>query len=223
VSYFRELVAATEAGAADLAAVPQIREALAGRISRPTYLAYLAQAYHHVRHTVPLMRAARARMDAVHEPFRRALDEYISEETGHEAWILEDIRNAGGDWERVRDGAPAPATQAMVDYAYRCVDEVNPMGLFGMIYVLEATSARLAARGASAVAKRLGLGPECFSYLRSHGALDVEHLRFFQGLMDEVADPRDQAAITRAARAVFALFADVFRALPMDRSVADAV
>ena len=43
------------------------------------------------------MQAARARMDENHQRFVAALDEYIAEETGHEQWILNDIRAAGGD------------------------------------------------------------------------------------------------------------------------------
>jgi hypothetical protein len=223
VTFYEDLVAATAADAADLAATPQIQDALAGRISRDGYLAYLAEAYHHVRHTVPLMRYAYVRMDAAHAQFASALADYIVEEAGHEAWILDDIRNAGGDWRAVRVGAPGPATQAMVSYAYDCVTRRNPMGLFGMIYALESTSTQLATRGAAAVAGALGLGPECFRYLSSHGALDREHLSFFQELMSEVVDPRDRTAILATAQAVFRLFADIFRSIPHDRSVARAV
>jgi hypothetical protein len=61
------------------------------------------------------------------------------------------------------------------------------------------------------------LGPECFSYLTSHGSLDMEHLVFFQKLMDEVTDPDDQAAIVEVAKAIFERFADVFRSIPHDR------
>ena len=66
MSFFETLVAATATERAAFAAIPQIRDGLAGRISRDTYVAYLAQAYHHVRHTVPLMQAARARLDDDH-------------------------------------------------------------------------------------------------------------------------------------------------------------
>jgi hypothetical protein len=220
MSFFARLIAETAQGQQILASVPQIQDGLTGRISRATYIAYLTEAYHHVKHTVPLMQAARARMDGAHQRFVAALDEYISEETGHEAWILNDIRHCGGDADAVKAGQPRPATQAMVDYAYDYIARVNPMGFFGMVLVLEGTSTRLATQGAGAVAESLGLGPECFSYLTSHGALDLEHMVFFQKLMDEVDDPADQAAIIEVAQAIFVRFADVFRAIPHDREVA---
>ncbi len=217
--FFQRLVAETAEGQKILASVPQIQDGLTGRISRETYIAYLTEAYHHVKHTVPLMQAARAGLDNAHDRFRHALDEYIAEETGHEHWILDDIRNSGGEAEAVRLGEPREATQRMVAFAYDYIAKVNPMGFFGMVFVLEGTSVRLATQGAEAVARNLNLGPECFSYLTSHGSLDMEHLVFFQRLMDEVTDPDDQAAVIEVAKAIFERFADVFRAIPHDRVV----
>lgn len=214
--FFQRLVAETAEGQQTLASVPQIQDGLTGAISRDTYIAYLTEAYHHVKHTVPLMQAARARLDDAHDRFRHALDEYIAEETGHEHWILNDIRHCGGDPEVVRLGEPREATRRMVAFAYDYIGTVNPMGFFGMVFVLEGTSVRLATQGAEAVARNLNLGPECFSYLTSHGSLDIEHLVFFQKLMDEVTDPDDQAAIIAVAKAIFERFADVFRSIPHD-------
>ena len=140
MSFFETLVAATATERAAFAAIPQITDGLAGRISRDTYVAYLAQAYHHVRHTVPLMQAARARLDDDHAVFKAALDDYIAEETDHEQWILNDIRAAGGDPDRTVQHGPNVATELMVSYAYDTIQRVNPMAFFGMVYVLEGTS-----------------------------------------------------------------------------------
>ena len=214
MTLFSRLIAETVDDYRALAAVPQIRDGLAGLISRETYVAYLAEAYHHVRHTVPLMRAARARLDDAHDRFRLALDDYITEETGHEAWILDDIGACGGDPEAVRAGQPRDATRRMVAFAYDRIRAANPMGFFGMVFVLESVSIRLATQGASALASSLGLPPECFSYLSSHGAIDQEHLVFLQRLLDDVEDAGDQSAIIEMAKQIFALFADVFRAIP---------
>ncbi|HRE36118.1 MAG TPA: iron-containing redox enzyme family protein, partial [Sphingopyxis terrae] len=120
------------------------------------------------------MKAARARLGG-RPAIVAALDDYIADETGHEEWILSDIAVAGGDAAAVRASAPAPATAAMVDHAYRRIATGNAMAFFGMVYVLESVSVALATRGASAVAKNLGLPPQAFTYLTSHGALDQDH------------------------------------------------
>ena len=216
MSFFDRLEQATTDGRLALVGVPQIQAALSGRISREAYIAYLTQAYHHVKHTVPLMQAAHARMGEGRAQFRKALDDYIVEETGHEAWILRDIANCGGDAEAVRCGEPNHATRAMVDFAYRYIEDLNPMGFFGMVYVLEGTSVALASRGAGVVADSLGLGPECFTYLTSHGAVDLEHMDFFRTLMGQVSDHADQKAVIDMARAMFVLFANLFRSIPLE-------
>jgi len=223
MSFFQRLVQETAAERQVLQSTPQILDGLAGRISLATYIAYLTEAFHHVSHTVPLMEAAKANLGPDRVRFSDALDEYIDEETGHERWILNDIRACGGDAEAAAASTPRPATQAMIDFAYHTIRNVNPMGFFGMVFVLEGTSVQLATQGAAAVRGSLGLPPQAFSYLTSHGSLDVSHMAFFQGLMDEVEDSADQDAIVAAAKRIFLLFADVFSAIPHDREAAHAV
>ncbi|MGC6328644.1 AMP-binding protein [Rhizorhabdus sp. FW153] len=212
---FDRLVLRTLPARARLLRVPQIRAGLAGNISRATYSAYLAQAYHHVRHTVPLMQEARARLG--HRPaLVAALDEYIEEETGHEHWILNDIAALGEDPQRAVALGPSPATKAMVDHAYRTIREGNPASFFGMVYVLESTSIALASQGADALRTSLNLPSTAFSYLQSHGALDQDHMRFFQGLMDSIEDPDDATAIIAMADRIFDLFGALFATIPME-------
>ncbi len=220
-AFFVELEASTWRERLRFLQIPQVRAGLAGEIGLGTYLAYLAQAYHHVRHTVPLMQAARERL-AVRPELMRALDEYIAEETGHEEWILSDIAAAGGDADGVRSSTPAPATQAMVDHAYTAIRKGNPASFFGMVYVLESISVALASRGAEAVRQRLGLPPQAFTYLTSHGALDQEHMRFFMALVNGLSDPADRDAITAMARAMFGLFGAMFAAIDLELSHAPA-
>jgi heme oxygenase len=223
MTFFERLERETSAERNALYSTPQIVAGLAGRISRETYVAYLGEAYHHVRHTVPLLGLARDQMDPAHARFRLALEDYIQEETGHEAWILNDIASAGGDVGAVRAGPPGEPAARLVAFARDYVSRVNPMGMFGMIYVLEGTSIALATHGAKAVAAALGLGPECFSYLRSHGALDQAHMKLFAALMGTVDDPRDQTAIIEVARQVFGLYADLFRSIPHTEALSHAI
>ena len=213
--FFNRLVLRTAWAREEMLAIPQFRAGLSGQIGRDTYIAYLAQAYHHVSHTVPLMREARARLDR--SPLLiEALDEYIEEETGHEHWILSDIRAAGGDSDAVLAAGPSSATKAMVDHAYATIRNGNPVAFFGMVFVLEGTSIAFATQGADAVRGALGLPPEAFRYLTSHGALDAEHMAFFEKLMNRIDDVDDQEAIVAMANEIFALFGQMFAAIPME-------
>jgi len=215
--FFDRLVMGTAEARGRLQSVPQLQAGLRGQIGLSTYLAYLAQAYHHVSHTVPLMQAARAGL-ADRPDLVDALDDYIAEETGHEHWILDDIAAAGGDPEAVAASAPAPATTAMVEHAYRTIRDGNPVAFFGMVFVLEGTSIALAQQGAEAVRASLSLPPEAFRYLTSHGALDQEHMQFFERLVNRLDDPADQRAILTMASEIFELFAGIFASIPMEPS-----
>ena len=144
--YFEVLTQQTAAARSDLFAVPVIEDALAGRITRAQYLAFLAEAYHHVRHTVPLLMACGSRLPESKSWMRTAIVEYIAEEAGHEEWILNDIAAAGGDPRLARDGSPSPATELMVAYVYDTIARRNPLGFFGMVHVLEGTSTAPAPR-----------------------------------------------------------------------------
>jgi len=211
MSFFNELQQSTEQARAGLLKTPIIQKAILGTVTLDDYCEFLAQAYHHVKHTTPLLMAAGSRIPEEKEWLRNALAEYIEEELGHQEWILNDIAACGGDKEAVRHGLPAFETEIMVAYAYDMINRVNPLGFFGMVHVLEGTSITTADKAADGIQKALGLPEEAFSYLRSHGALDQEHVKFFESLMDQISDPKEQALIIRSANIFYRLYGDVFR------------
>lgn len=214
MSFHARLVGATHADSEALFAIPFVRAALRGTLTRDEYLAFLGQAYHHVRHTVPLLMGLGAALPERHAWLREAVAAYIEEELGHEHWILADVAAAGGDAEAVAASRPGLPCEVLVACAWDRVRRGNPLGFFGMVHVLEGTSARGASQAAQALGESLGLPPAAFTYLSSHGALDVGHVGFFQGLMDRIDDPGDQREILHSARLFFRLYGDVLRALP---------
>jgi pyrroloquinoline quinone (PQQ) biosynthesis protein C len=210
MSFHQILHDATANERAALLAQPLFADAMSGRVTRPLYCAFLAQAYHHVRHTVPLMMAAGGRLGGDYEWLREKLVHYIEEEYGHHEWVLDDIRAAGGDADAVRRSEPAFPTEMMIAYAYDTVQRGNPVGFFGMVHVLEGTSTELATRAASSLASALQLPPRAFTYLSSHGALDVQHVDFFRELVDAFDKPADRAAVIHASRRFYRLYGDIF-------------
>jgi pyrroloquinoline quinone (PQQ) biosynthesis protein C len=211
MSFFEQLQTRSESGRAYLMEAPVIRRALEGQIGLEDYVAFLSQAYHHVKHTVPLLMATGARLPERMEWLREAVAEYIEEELGHQEWILNDIEACGFDKEKARACRPNPSTELMVAYAYDTVNRVNPLGFFGMVHVLEGTSIRIADAAAQSIKQSLELPANAFSYLRSHGALDLEHVKFFEGLMNRIDDPGEQAQIVHSANMFYTLYGNVFR------------
>ena len=215
MSFYQSLLEQTREERDYLLRAPIIGQVLDGTVTLESYVAFLGQAYHHVKHTVPLLMACGARLPERLEWLRSAVAEYIQEEIGHEQWILDDIRACGGDAERVRSGTPNLPTELMVGYVYDRIARDNPVSFFGMVNVLEGTSIELASRAAGIIQERLGLPPAAFSYLSSHGSLDLEHIELFKGLMNRLDDAADRAAVVHTARVVYRLYGDLFRSLPL--------
>jgi len=199
---------------------PIISRCMSGDITLNDYVAFLTQAYHHVKHTVPLLMAVGARLPAEKEWLREAVAEYIEEELGHQEWILNDIATCGFDKEDVRYSKPSAATELMVAYAYDTIQRVNPIGFFGMAHVLEGTSVATADAAANSIRDALGLPERAFTYLRSHGSLDIEHVKFFESLMNKITDPDEQEQIIHSAKMFYQRYANIFRSLPTDVAMA---
>ena len=217
MTFFHTLQDRTAAERDHLLTAPVLQLAVEGQLALETYIAFLTQAYHHVKHTVPLLMACGARLPERLEWLRSAIAEYIEEELGHQEWILNDLAACGADPEAVRYGQPALPTELMVAYVYDRIARHNPVSFFGMVNVLEGTSVALATRAATAIRGSLELPSAAFSYLNSHGSLDLEHMRFFEDLMNRLDADEDREAVVHTARVVYRLYGDMFRSLPLAR------
>lgn len=215
--FYDELLAATAAERGALLGLPFICDGASGNLARADYIAFLSQAYHHVKHTLPLLMACGARLPERLEWLRAAMTEYVKEETGHQEWILNDIRTCGGDAAAVRRAQPDTAVEVMVAYAYDLIARVDPVGFLGMVLVLEGTSTAVACRAAEALQKSLDLPDAAFTYLASHGALDLGHVRFYASLVNRLDNRGDRAVVIRCAKVFYRLYGDVFRSLESHR------
>lgn len=215
MAFFDRLQQETAEARAHVTGAPVIRAIQEGRFELAGYTWFLTQAFHHVKHTVPLMMACGARLPDRLEFVRKALVEYIDEEYGHHEWILNDLEVCGADKEAIRQGMPDTSIELMVAYLYDQINRGNPAAFFGMVQVLEGTSIELATPLGEQIQKQLGLPDTAFSYLYSHGALDQEHFEFFRTLMDDITNADDQQAIIDSARMVYRLYGDMLHSIPV--------
>lgn len=213
--FFNRLLAETEAERASLLEIPFVQHGARGDLSLKSYLAFLTEAYHHVKHTTPLLMACGSKVPHKMEWLRDAMAHYIEEELGHQEWILNDIGVCGGDPEAVRHGTPGMAAELMCAYAYDIVYRRNPIGFLGMVLVLEGTSIELATKAAKATQVNLNLPNNAFTYLTSHGSLDISHMEFYQNLVNRLEAEDDQRFVIHTAKRFYKLYGDIFRDLPL--------
>jgi hypothetical protein len=196
-------------------AIPLVKQALATGGSRKLYAEFLTQAYHHVKHTFPLL--ALAASMTRDERYQEGLVEYMNEERGHEKWILNDISAMGGDAEAVARGKPGVPCQAMVGYCYYAIQWISPYAILGMVHVLEGLSVQLAHQLAGSVKRSLKVdGKIGFSYLNSHGGLDVEHVELFKSLINGFEDPLILDQVIESARVIYRLYGAIFEEMGAD-------
>jgi len=219
MSFYDKLQSDTTEAREFLMSSPIIASCLSGEISLNDYVAFLQQAYHHVKHTTQLLMATGARLPESKEWLRAAVAEYIQEELGHQEWILNDIEACGFDKEKARGSKPNLSTELMIAYAYDTVQRVSPIGFFGMVNVLEGTSIKIADLAADKIQGVLNLPANALSYLRSHGALDQDHIKFYEELMNRIEDSSEQAQIIHSSRAFYYLYGNIFRELSPDQAM----
>ncbi len=218
-SFYQILQAETEAARQAFLSTPMLLDAAENGVEAGLYINYLTQAYHHVRQTCPLLASALGRCGSNDAVLRDALIEYIDDEKGHEKWILNDIRAIGGEEavDRAISYEGDQAVRVMVGYVYYAIDRISPYAMLGMVHVLEGTSVDIASLAADSIAKRLVIpATKGFSYLTSHGAVDLEHVQFFERLVNQIDDKRQQEIIIDTARITYQLWGNMFSNLVDD-------
>ena len=214
MEFFDRLLVETKAERTAFLTIPVLQRALHEGVDIGLYLGFLGQAYQHVKHTVPLLSLAMSHCRPADTVYREALQCYIAEETGHDEWILDDIRALGGDADSVRAALPGLPCRLMLAYAYYAIQHIDPYALLGMVHVLEGMSVALAQLGADAVRRRLAVdGDAGFRYLTSHGALDQDHVAMFRNLVNRIGDRAAQQHIIDTVKLMYGLYGDIFRAL----------
>lgn len=210
-TFHQRLCTATETARMSLLGRPVLRAVVEGSITTANYTAFLVNAFHHVKHTVPLMMATGARLPERLRWMLPAIHHYVQEEIGHEAWIEDDLRACVDSADQLLAEPVAPDVELMVAYMYDYIERNHPIGFFGMVHVLEGTSTSIATAMADLVQKHLRLPDGAFSYLRSHGELDQSHVRHFADLVNRLDDPGDQSAIIHVTRMMYRLYGNVLQ------------
>lgn len=212
MSFYDRLMSETAKDREAFLAIPIVQHAIRHGASRELYVDFLTEAYHHVKHTFSLLALAASR--TTDECYQDALVEYMEEERGHEKWILDDIRTVGGNPDAVRTGTPGLPCQIMVGYAYYAIEHISPYAFLGSVHVLEGMSVLLADKLANALKKSLGQDSDSgFTYLRTHGSLDADHVTFFRMLVDGFDAEATQRIIIDNARIFYRLYGAIFHDL----------
>lgn len=213
--FFRQLVDQTDDARKAFERHARVVEACAQGMDRERYLAFLRELYALVWHFNPVSAAAAAKLPPKLRFVQAYLYEHMHEEEGHDEWVLGDVAAIGGDVEEVRGSLDdcSPATQAFIGFNY-WLAERKPVGVLGMLYVLEVLASVYGEPLAEAQRERLFLqGDAGVSFLASHASKDAEHMQDLKVVLDQLDDEAAQTEVVNSVRVNFKALARVVEAV----------
>ena len=153
------------------------------------YREYICRSHTVIRASVPLMQAAE---QACHLPqhaddpalpgYAEYLRKHIPEETGHDAWILDDGEAMGLDRADIVARVPTADATHVVGAQYYWIWHYNPIALIGHSATLEGNPPTTEL--VESVAEKHGLSLDCFTTFLYHARIDPQHRKD----LDEVRD-----------------------------------
>jgi pyrroloquinoline quinone (PQQ) biosynthesis protein C len=214
MAFFGELVMRTDESRRAFETHPAVMDAVARGMSVERYRALLLELYHVVWHFNPVCAAAASRLDDAHVPVRYFLYAHMHEESGHEAWVRNDLEAIGVDPEATRVHAPSADTLALNGYNYWAADRRHPCSALGMLYALEVIASVYGGPFAAAIREALLLdGDRGVSFIGSHATMDADHMAELRKILNTLTDAEAQAAIVESVRVNFHHFTRIAEAV----------
>lgn len=191
-----------------------MREVESGVLPLNVYKGFVQETYHYVKHTTRFFVAAASRMPEEYERSRKMLIEYAADESGHETYLLNDLKTLGEDPEKIRASEPLIETEALTGYHYYLAMFGNPVGIWGNVYAVEGFSNDQSAKAAETLMRTLNLPRGAVSFLISHGKFDIAHFNNAKNFIQKmIVRSEDERAVSYCARAALELYATMYEAV----------
>lgn len=212
--FFADLVSRTDEARREFETHPVVLEAVANGMSIERYRKLLLELYHVVWHFNPVSAAAASRMPDSHRQVRYYLYEHMHEESGHEAWVMNDLEAIGVSAAATRAHQPSHDTLALTGYNYWAADRRHPCSVLGMMYTLEVIASVYGGTFAEAIRDSLLLdGDRGISFIGSHATMDVHHMETLRHALNTIVDDDARAAVTEATLLNFHHITRIFGAV----------
>lgn len=168
-----------------------------------------------IRASVPLMQRAAERCrdlgasDELARELGPYLEHHVTEELGHDEWLLEDLEALGVSRAEALARLPSPTVASLVGCQYYWIDHVHPVALLGYIAVLEGNPAPT--ERIEELVSLTGLPRQGFRTLLKHARLDPGHRDDLDRLLDRLPlDEKHASLIGLSAFTTAELFGRLF-------------
>lgn len=205
--FFIDLVTQTDEARRAFESHPRILAIVANGLPVERYRNFLLELYHVVWHFNPACAAAASRMDDEHRGVRYFLYDHMTEEKGHEEWVVSDLEFVGVGREKVLAHRPSVSMLALNGYNYWSADRRHPCSVLGMVYALEVIASVYGGPIATAIKESLLLEDDRgISFISSHVTMDAEHMAELRVILNTIQEEAARAAIIESTVVNFDLF-----------------
>ena len=212
--FFADLVTRTDEARRDFETHPVVLAAVADGMSVERYRRLLLELYHVVWHFNPVCAAAASRIADTHRQVRYFLYAHMQEESGHEAWVMNDLEAVGVGPAATLAHQPSLDTLALTGYNHWAADRRHPCSVLGMMYTLEVIASVYGGTFASAIRDSLLLdGERGISFIGSHATMDAEHMIDLRKVLNTLTDDAARDAITESVLVNFHHITRIFSAV----------
>lgn len=197
---------------------PVASRVLAGKADALELASYYVTAHAAVTHATEFLQGS---ADALRRSGRSPelatlLAAKAGEESGHDAWLADDLAAIGYPLGHRNTPLPAPAARAYRDF-HRSLIPVSAEAFLGTAYVLESLAIHCAGRASEQLRKSAriaGLEKQSLaglSFLTSHAEEDQGHVAELEAVLaDHLQDPESQAYVLLCAEFTATLYAQFF-------------
>jgi pyrroloquinoline quinone (PQQ) biosynthesis protein C len=215
-NFFSDLAMRTDEARRSFENHPVVMAAVADGLPVERYRKLLLELYHVVWHFNPVSAAAASRLSDKHRKVRYFLYEHMHEESGHEEWVLADLREVGVDFQTSLAHKPSADTLALAGYNYWAADRRHPCSALGMLYALEVIATVYGGAFTDALKERLFLQDDRgVSFIGSHATLDAEHMAELRLILNTIEEDDTEArdAVIEGVMVNFHHFTNIVGAL----------
>lgn len=212
--FFADLVTRTDEARRDFETHPVVLAAVADGMSVERYRKLLLELYYIVWHFNPVCAAAASRIPDTHREVRYFLYEHMQEESGHEAWVMNDLEAVGVGPAATLAHSPSIDTLALTGYNHWAADRRHPCSVLGMMYTLEVIASVYGGTFASAIRDSLLLdGERGISFIGSHATMDAEHMIDLRKVLNTITDDAARDAVAESVLVNFHHITRIFCAV----------
>ena len=209
--FFLDLVLRTDEARRSFETHPVALRAIAEGLSVERYRSLLLELYQIVWHFNPICAAASSRIDDAHRQVRYFLYAHMEDESGHEAWVSNDLQAVGVEGDRILSHKPRSTTLSLIGYNYWIADRRDPCAVLGMLYALEVIASVYGGSFADSIRDSLLLTNDSgVSFIGAHATMDAAHMAQLRVILNTVDDDATREAIIDSALVNFEMVTRVF-------------